>query len=947
MENKYQDYLKNISVYIPKSRIYTDALRTLAWGTDASFYRLIPKIVIQAQNQQEVALLLNEANKLLLPVTFRAAGTSLSGQSLSDSILIVAGKSWDRCEILEGGELIKSQPGVIGERINQLLKPYGRRFTPDPASVKSAMLGGIIMNNASGMNCSTHSNSDRMLESATIVLYDGTVLDTSSDISREEFLKLHPEIISKIISIRDQIKDDIELSGLIRRKYSIKNVTGLNLLPFILYDDPFDIITHLMVGSEGTLAFLSEATMRSGRDHLHKSSAMIYFSDLRSACAAIQRMKELPVISAELLDRRSLKAVEDRPGIPDFISSLADGVTAVLVEVIGDDQEEMQSNCELVRGELSRYSTVYPIEFTDDESIYSGYWAIRSGIFPSVGAMREPGTTCLIEDVAFPISHLPEATAELQDMLSRHGYDDAVIYGHAMDGNYHFIFSQSFSSEKEIERYERLMDDVVKLVVDKYQGSLKAEHGTGRNMAAYVSYEWGDKAFAIMREIKSLFDPNNIINPGVIFNDDPNCHTKNLKPLPLCNRSVDKCIECGFCEVNCLTHGLTLSSRQRIVAWREISKLKDEPSSTKRLSELKSSFKYYGEQTCAGDGLCATSCPMGINTGELIHEVRAIGIPKGSVAWSVGSFSAKHFRQVKSSLRALLRLASFSQSVVGDKALSSITYAGGAVIKGFPQWMPEMPSAYKFDKQQFSQATSLDKVVYFPSCINQTMGLSKGSVVKDSLVETTVRLLNRAGYEVIFPDNIDNYCCGTIWESKGMADIADMKSQELFNALWKASNNGQYPILCDQSPCLYRMRNVMKGLNLFEPVEFIHKFLLNRLTIKRDNRSISVHATCSSRKMGHTNMLIDIAKRCSSNLFVPQEVGCCGFAGDKGFTNPEINSYALRKLKPQLLENSVEIGFSNSRTCEIGLEHNTGIPYLSIIYLLDQCSDSSFDSSNI
>ncbi|MGL4993076.1 MAG: FAD-binding and (Fe-S)-binding domain-containing protein [Bacteroidales bacterium] len=938
MENKYQQFLNNISVYIPKSRIYTDSLRTLAWGTDASFYRLIPKIVVQALNEQEVIVLLKVANSLELPVTFRAAGTSLSGQSISDSILIVAGKLWDRCEILNCGEVIKSQPGVVGERLNRLLKPYGRRFTPDPASLKSAMLGGIIMNNASGMNCSTHSNSDRMLESARIILYDGTLLDSGSIESRREFEILHPEIVRKISEIRDRIREDSDLNELIRRKYSIKNVTGLNLLPFVLYEDPFDIITHLMVGSEGTLAFLSEATMKSGLDHAHKSSSMIYFRDLRSACLAIQRMKSLPVISAELLDRRSLKAVEDRPGIPDFISSLEDGVTAVLVEVIGDDYNKMLSNCEIVGNELASFSTVYPIEFTDDESIYSGYWAIRSGIFPSVGAMRKPGTTCLIEDVAFPIGDLPEATAELQETLVRHGYDDAVIYGHAMDGNYHFIFSQSFSSENEIERYERLMDDVVKLVVDKYHGSLKAEHGTGRNMAAYVSYEWGEKAYSIMREIKSLFDPHNIINPGVIFNDDPNCHTKYLKPLPICDGIVDKCIECGFCEVNCLTHGLTLSSRQRIVAWREISKLKQEGLDSKRLSELNSQFKYYGDQSCAGDGLCATSCPMGINTGELIHEIRSQACKPGSLAWSVGNFAANHFKQVKGSLRTLLNVGSFTQSILGDKALSAMTYIGGVVAKDFPQWLPEMPRAYKFNSDSLLNTSSSLKVVYFPSCINQTMGLSKGSVVKDSLVEATVKLLNRGGYQVVFPENIDNYCCGTIWESKGMMDIADRKSDELFKALWVASNNGEYPILCDQSPCLYRMRKVMRGLKLYEPVEFIHKFLLDRLPISKSNRPISIHSTCSSRKMGQTDMIAEVAKRCSSNVFIPQEVGCCGFAGDKGFTNPEINSYALRKLKPQLIENSVEIGYSNSRTCEIGLEHNTGVPYVSIIYLLEECS---------
>ena len=958
-KSNYMAFLHDASQVIPQERIYTDELRRLAWGTDAGFYRLIPQIVIRSSSEEEISELLRLADRYGLPMTFRAAGTSLSGQAISDSILIVAGKHWEKYSISPDHEQITLQPGIIGQRVNEILAPYGRKFAPDPASVKSAMVGGIVMNNASGMNCGTHANSDKVLLSARIVLADGTVLDTGDDISRASFEATHPNFLNRICELRDRIRANEELSARIRYKYSIKNVTGLNLLPFVRFDDPFDIIAHLMVGSEGTLAFLSQITMRTEYDYPYKASAMLYFTNIKDACRAVVAMKELSndntsaseadrkiVKGAELLDYKSLSSVED-PVYLKYKQEVADasGLTAVLTETKARTREELEQNISVIEECLKTFSTYIPVHFTDRPEEYSKYWAIRSGIFPSVGGTRQPGTTCLIEDVAFHIEDLPEATADLQQLIARHSYDDACIYGHALEGNYHFILNQSFSTDTEVKRYEDLMNDVKTLVVDKYDGSLKAEHGTGRNMAPFVKYEWGEAAFEAMKAVKQLFDPKGLLNPGVIFNDDPQCHIKNFKPLPLIPideaspaEKVNKCIECGFCEVNCLSCGFTLSSRQRIVLQREISRLKQSGTAPERLSLLEKQYRYPGNQTCAGDGLCSMSCPMNINTGDLTHIIRQEILPKGSLGYKAGDFVANHFAGVKSSLRPVLSLANFGHSVLGTKAMSSIT-KGMHNVLGVPLWTPAMPKAYSIDKSQLSTVNcQLNKVVYFPSCINQTMGLPKKSPVEQPLVNKMISLLQKGGYEVIFPENMEKLCCGTIWESKGMLDIADCKSAELEAALWKASEQGRYPVLCDQSPCLHRMRETIHKMKLYEPAEFIYTFLRNRLVFTPTDRPVAVHITCSMRKMGLADTITALARLCSSKVIVPEEVGCCGFAGDRGFTYPELNAYALRKLRPQIEAAGVSIGYSNSRTCEIGLTTNSGIPYVSIVYLVDECT---------
>ena len=1002
MENKHSQFLSAVRAFVPKTAVYTDGLRRFAWGTDAGFYRLVPKIVIRSSNEKEVSRILRAASKYDVPVTFRAAGTSLSGQSISDSVLVVAGKNWERYKFSEDGERITLEPGIIGSRVNAILKPYGRKFGPDPASIGSCMVGGIVMNNASGMSCGTHANSDKELESVRMVFADGTVLDTGDETSREAFRASHPDFIKGIEELRDGILADKELSERIRYKYSIKNVTGLNIFPFVRFQDPFDIMAHLLVGSEGTLAFMSQVTMKTLPLPAKEASAMVYFGTIREAAEAVVALRKdidpAALDAAELLDKRSLASVDD-PMLKDYPDK---DLTALLLRVTGAGQEDLDANVNRLTDVLRGFSTLKGADgdafiFSSDPAVAGKYWAIRSGIFPSVGGMRREGTTCLIEDIAFHIEDLPDATEDLSALLDRHGYDDSCIYGHALEGNFHFIINQSFDSEAEVRRYEAMIRDVAEMVVGKYDGSLKAEHGTGRNMAPFVKYEWGEKTFGIMKRVKELFDPHGLLNPGVIFNDDPECFLKNFKALPVLKpwaddskavepelaeiyKKLNKCIECGFCEVNCLSCGFTLSSRTRIATQREITALRELPDPTAseqtRLRTLEKEYSYTGEQTCAGDGLCSTSCPMGINVADLTHQLRRVNMPEGSFGHGFWNFVAGHYAGVKSGLRGALRMATAGETVLGDLAMSGLCRWLHNAIR-IPLWTPATPEAYNIpkslralvssaafghdgastvyaateparlgslskrpDSQTSEAATGMPtvcKVVYFPSCINQMMGLPKHHHAVDKpLVEEMVSLLAKAGYEVIFPENMSSLCCGTIWESKGMPEIADRKTAELEEALWQASEQGRYPVLCDQSPCLHRMKHKIKKMRLYEPAEFILGFLADRLDFHQTDTPVAIHLTCSMRLMDKTGKMIELAKMCSTDVVVPEGVGCCGFAGDKGMTHPELNKYALRKLKDQV--KGIPVGYSNSRTCEIGLATNSGIPYVSIAYLVNRCT---------
>jgi len=938
LSERYQSFTQLIAAHLPAQRIITDPLRTLAFGNDASFYRLIPKIVIKAETESEVSEILKAADACDVPITFRAAGTSLSGQAVTDSVLVIAGDSWKSYEILDGGDKIKLQPGIIGGQANRYLLPLRRKIGPDPASINAAMIGGIAANNASGMCCGTAQNSYNTLATIRVVFQDGTILDTADADSRRSFQKTHSEMLDSLAAMGQRVRENTALAERIRHKFKIKNTTGYSLNALVDFEDPFDILAHLMIGSEGTLGFLSEIVYHTVEEHPHKASALIIFPGIKEACMAATILRGQPVAAVELMDRPALRSVETKPAVPAFLKTLSAEAAALLVETRASDPETLHKQIAQISDSIQDIPRERPLEFTDQVDEYTALWNIRKGLFPAVGAMRETGTTVIIEDVAFPIDRLAEATLNLQDVLATYHYDEAIIFGHALEGNLHFVFTQDFSTTPEVERYRKFMHDVSVMVVEKYDGSLKAEHGTGRNMAPYVEMEWGAEAYQLMKEIKNIFDPRNLLNPGVILNSDPNIHVKNLKPLPAANDIVDKCIECGFCEVVCPSKNLTLTPRQRITIQREISRLKRSRNDSKRLQALLRDYLYQGDYTCAADGLCEMACPVDINTGELtkaLRQFRVENTPVETMARQIG----RHFDRVTATMGIGLRVTDAVHKLLGSSAMATIAEKARHVSGNrLPLWNRYMPSAAASRKQRSVNPNGGRPVVYFPSCVARTMGPAQGDPDNDPLMKVTERVFQKAGYRAMYPPNMNRLCCGMPFSSKGFVRVGAEKAAELEAALLDVSRGGEIPVVCDTSPCLYRMRRLFTDrLKLYEPVEFANDFLLDKLDITRLPETVAIHTTCSSQKMGLDGKFLAVAQQCADEVVVPERVGCCGFAGDRGFSFPELNAAALADLKPAV-ERVCSAGYSNSRTCEIGLSLHSGIYYKSIFYLLDRCT---------
>jgi D-lactate dehydrogenase len=912
----YRRLWDEVSAALPAERMFCDPLRTLAYGTDASFYRLVPRVVLRVRTVGEVQAVLAAARRQRTPVTFRAAGTSLSGQAITDSVLVQL-DGWKGRRIEDGGAAVVLEPGVVGAEANALLAPLGRKIGPDPASIASCQIGGIAANNASGMCCGTAQNSYRTVRAMKLVLADGTLLDTGDPASRAAFARTHAPILAGLAALRAEILADAALAARIREKYRIKNTTGYGLNSFVDFEDPIDVLVHLMIGSEGTLGFIAEITYATVEEHAHKASALLVFPDVETAARATQRIAAGPVSAAEMIDRAALRSVEAKPGMPPFLKALPPRACVLLVEVRAADPAALGRATDAATALVAGIPTLEPIAFTAVKAEYERLWDVRRGLFPAAAAARPVGTTVVIEDVAFPIERLAAGTVELQRLFAAHGYGEAFVFGHARDGNLHFVITPDFGDPAELERYHRFMDALAATVV-QHDGSLKAEHGTGRNMAPFVEREWGAKATAIMRRVKALLDAEGILNPGVVLNDDPRVHLQNLKPLGPAHELVDRCMECGFCEPRCPSRALSLTPRQRITVRREIARLARLSASLgesppAQMARLERDYGWLGDDTCAADGLCATACPVGIDTGKLTKLRRAEA--RSGLAGGIAALAAHRFRWTAAGVRA-----------------------GLAVMRASPR-LPVLrdalprPAGARIEEIARGRAR---KVVYFPSCVARTMGAAPGDPDPRPVSAAMLSVLDKAGWDVRLPSDLADLCCGLAFESKGFPRLGEEKARELERALLAASEGGRLPVVCDTSPCTQRMKaTIDPRVTVLDSVEFLHDHVLERLRISPRPGAVAVHVTCSATKMGLEAKLRAVAQACAERVVVPA-TGCCGFAGDRGFTTPELSASALRELGAAV--DGCERGYSNSRGCEIGLTTHAGIPYQSVAHLVDACS---------
>lgn len=919
---------------ICKDRVYTDHLRRYAYGVDASCYSYLPKVVVKAEDEREVRRLIRLCQQCGTPFTFRAAGSSLSGQCSSEDVLIVCNDGFKKMEVIDDGKALKCECGVIGSDANDLLKPYNRKIGPDPATLATALVGGILNNNSSGMCCGTAQNSYKTIRSIRVVLLDGTVLDTSDKKSIEQFLREKPQMVEDILQLRKEILADEELTHLIHHKYKIKNTTGYGLNSLVDFEDIIDIINHLFIGSEGTLGFVSEIVYNTVEDVPHKGCGLMFFSTLNDASLAVVALANMgreKVVAAEMMDYQSLKAVQTLENVPDFVREVPEGTSAILFQTESYSKDTVDENLAFIKEQLKDIPTAIPSLYSQDPKEYDSWWAIRKGILPIVGGQRRKGTTVITEDVCFQIEDFTKGIEMLTELFHKYDFvDGGVIFGHALSGNVHFNITPDFSDPKDTKNFGDLVKEMSERV-SGFGGSLKAEHGTGRMVAPFVEMEWGKKAYEINRRIKAIFDPERILNPDVMITDDPDVYKKNLKAQCVIDDAFTICMECGFCEKHCPSRNLTLTPRQRIALLRETKRLENEGNFT-LASELRKGYEYFGVDTCAACSMCKGLCPLSIDTAQIALSMRRIDPPAPELAKKIYD----NFSTTLQMCRAGVSLEGIAGSIITQKAISKIT-EGLHGVTGVTPYVPKTtPKANRYKLKNRIKPTNFEKVVYFSTCANRAFKPNQGYDDDRSLQQVVESLCNKAHIDIIYPKHIENLCCGLSFENYD--DVHERAVKDLHDALMKASQNGKYPIVIDHSACFNHAFKHMPDLEINDISEFLCKYVVPHLDIEKCDERVIVHKQCKIKSLGKSQYIEDLARLCTDHVFNIKSFACDGFAGQKGFFTPELNKSATKDLAGEIAEYGATLGVSSSSTCEIGLGENGGIPFVGVAFLLDRCS---------
>ncbi len=906
-----------------------------AYAHDASHYQLVPYAVATPTSAAQVAALFRAAKAAGRAVTFRAGGTSLSGQAGTSEILVDTRHHFRTVSITPDGALLTAGPGTTVNRANAALRRHGRVLGPDPASEIACTIGGIVANNSSGMTCGTHANPYATLDSLVVVLPSGTILDTGAPKAGEKLRRLEPGLYAGLATLHARVGSDPAMAETVRRRFSMKNTMGYAVNALLDYEDPLDILAHLLVGSEGTLGFIAEARFRTLPVPAHVGTALLTFPSLAAATEALPALVASGLTVIELMDAASLRVAQGVAGTPDTIASLvvADHA-ALLVEHHAETAEELEVRMAALADLARELHLATPIAIATDAAEKARLWKVRKGLYTSVAGSRPSGTTALLEDVCVPVDRLLATCEGLTELFRKHSYDSSVIFGHARDGNIHFMINERFSEASSVSRYEAFTADMVDLVLAQ-DGNLKAEHGTGRMMAPYVERQYGRDLYEVMRSIKRLIDPDGLLSPGVVLPLDGVSTELDVAMLKLpvtVEPEVDKCVECGFCEPACPSKDITLTPRQRITLRRDMVTLRARGDDA-TADELERDYEYAGIDTCAVDGLCGLACPVSINTGDLTRRLRREGAnPVLAATWGgaarvwgagtrVGGFALGVADKLPSGL--VTGVTAAARKVVGDDVMPR--YDGRLPGGGSPR----VPGRVGEGSPQ---------AVYVPACIQTMFGPEAGG---DGVMGAFRELCERAGVAVEVPKGIGSMCCGTPWKSKGYAAGYQAVSDRTLPRLWDASGHGRLPVVVDAASCtegyqvmLEHASKAYPGLTFVDATTFVAHHVLPALTVSRTLASVAVHPTCSSTQLGSTEDMLAICRAIADEVAVPLDAGCCAFAGDRGMLHPELTASATAREAAEVLERDHDAYVSTNRTCEIGMTRATGKPYRHALELL-------------
>ena len=895
-----------------------------------------PQAVVMARDAGDVAKVLAYGREQGIPVTFRAGGTSLNGQGQSDGILVDVRRHFGGVAVEDDGAIARgSSPARVLGHANRVLAPHGRKLGPDPASTDIATRRRRdrqqLRRDALRRRPRTPT---RRVRSLTFVLPSGTTIDTAAPGAAERFAEAEPELAAGLAEIRDEIRADAELSERIRRKFEIKNTTGYRLCAFLDADEPLEIFRRLLVGSEGTLAFIAEAVFETVPLPARTTTAWVHFPDIdagdRPGPRAGRRRRHRGRADGRAgADHRRLEHGRRARGV--------EGAAARVGGAAGRVRRRRRRRSStttwpgpseiLAAREIDPPDRLHPRPRGDRGLLARARGPAR----PDRARCGRPGTALIIEDVCVPPERIAEGARDIQALLGEHGFLPGVA-GHASAGNLHFMLTPDFAKQEDLERYEAFMAELVELIVDKYDGSLKAEHGTGINMAPYVEREWGEKATELMWRVKQLADPDGVLAPGVRPQPRP-----RRPPAQPEDDAGDRGVGDHLRRVRLLRAGLPEPRPDDDAAPADRAAARD-GAPARGLAGAAGAAR--------GVRVRRRSRPAP-PTAPASSPARSGSTP---ASWSRSCAAPPH-RAGRSDGAGDGEALGHGRGRLARRPAPRRPAGAGGPKRG--QSLPP-PAPAKLPSDASTRAPPPSTCPPAPTASSAPPRLTGrnapygGKAALDPVVEALVEVSARAGLPVWIPEDVAGTAAGCPGARKGFGEAHSPQGERDGRAALAlergggAADRGRRRLLhrsiADPGEGVLAEENAerLAKLEILDSVAWAHDRLLPWLEVGEKVGSATVHPTCATRHLGLAHRLEALADALADDVYVAPSATCCGFAGDRGISHPELTAAATAPEAAEVAGRHFDAHLSSNRTCEIGLERATGEPYESVILLLER-----------
>ncbi len=923
-----------------EGEVLFDSLHRTLYSTAACIYQVLPLGAVVPRHEGDVLAVLEYARRQQIPITARGGGSGLAGQTLGSGIILDFSKHFRRVtEIDPERRTVRVQPGVVHAQLNRILRRHGMHFAPDPSSSPFCTIGGMLANNAGGSHTIRHGATRENTLSLRVALADGSVIDTlplPHPAAGPRGPGAQSRLVSGLASIVERHRELIDRSAPRTRR----NSSGYALREAL--NGSVDL-TQVIIGSEGTLGLILDATLRIVPVPAAKATALVLFDDLQRAGEAVVRILEVRPSAVELLDRTFVQVI--READPGVGASLPAGTEAILiVELDGDDPREVQTRMTAL---AERLTSAPPLATEVRRGMRpedaARIWAVRKAASPILS--RREGTrrnTRFIEDAAVRPEQMAEFVGRLRTLLSKHGLA-AAIFGHAGDCNLHCNPMLNQKDPRDLRLMETVAEEFVDMVIGM-GGSLSGEHGDGRLRTPFLRRAYGGLV-DVFGEVKALFDPDRLLNPGIIVHDGSYRLTDHLRygdgyrlvatSTPIDDaawqKEIEKCHGCGacrnYCPVAVETGDEAASARAKANLLRAVITGRLDPG-------LVASAEFKGiMDLCVNCRLCHSECPtaidipgMAIMAKEIYVRARGKGVTDRLLT-SPGPM-----------LRLGTLLAPVANAALRLRAARGLMEA----LTGIAAKRRMQPfAAQPLEARLPSVDPEGRKVAYFHGCFGGYQDVEEEG-------RAAVELLQHLGCSVAIPPQ---ECCGIAAITYGHLDDVRSAAERNVATLLDCARRG-YEVLYSAPSCglalvedYPRLLGTPQSEVLARHIRDIHEYVLDilqgdaalRARLRPVPLRITYHNPCHLQARGMGGEVVSLLRLVPGVEVVPiGEDHCCGIAGTFGMKekNFDLSMRIGKPLFESIEATGVGVVATGCGTCKIQIEQGSGLPVVHPIRIV-------------